>query len=301
MAKLNQNYRLALRIIAEYRLLTVKQLAIALGSNKQVIRRYLRALEEAGLVQSRPRGIGRSRGRPERVVSLTDQSVDLLRSEGVFGREVANQHVTIDTLRNTEHQILLNWFRVHLIYAERNIPKITVRFLASTSPFLQRDSRGQPLIRDYAPITDDETIGFTPDGVWSLKDTERNKTFLFFLEVDMGTESVISPQCNIQNIQQKVLTYGSYFDSDRYKHYEQTWQCKLEGFRLLFLTHTVTRLSALCHLIKEMPNTDFIWLTEQSRLFEHGISAHIWVRGGHLDIPSESIFGSLSSPMSIPD
>lgn len=300
-ARLNQNYRLVLDAIAEYRVLTVNQLATVISCNRQVGRRYLKALEEAGLVQLSPRGIGRGRGRPERVASLTNQGVDLLRSEGVFTWEVPHHRVTSETLRNLEHQILLNWFRVHLVHVEKHMRKSWIRFLASTSPFLQRDSKEHVIIHDYAPIANDseETVGFTPDGVWSLTDKERDRTFLFFLEVDMGTESIISPQYNMQDIQQKVLNYGSYFDSNRYKRYEHIWGCKLKGFRLLFLTHTIVRLTALCNLVREMPETDFVWLTEQSRLFESGVSGDVWIRGGHIDIPRESVFGSLSCSMPI--
>ena len=301
-AKLNQNYRLVLEAIAEYRVLTVNQLATVVSCNRQVGRRYLKALEEAGLVQLSLRGIGRGRGRPERVASLTDQGVDLLRSEGVFTWEVPHHHVTAETLRNLEHQILLNWFRVHLVHVEKHMPKSWIRFLASTSPFLRRDSKERSMIFDSAPIAggSDEMVGFTPDGVWSLTDRECGQTVLFFLEVDMGTESIISPQHNMQDIQQKVLNYSSYFDSNRYKRYEQTWGCELKGFRLLFLTHTITRLTALCNLAREMPETDFVWLTEQSRLFELGVSGDIWARGGHVDIPCESVFGSLLCSMPIP-
>ena len=303
VTKLNQNYRLVLETIAEYRILTVNQLAIVVRKGKQMVRRYLRELREAGLIQIRSRGIGRSHGRPENVASLTDQGVDLLRSESVFSGEVSSQQVTIESIHNFEHQIMLNWFRVNLVYIEKKMPKIVVHFLTSTSPFLQRDPKGKPIIFDYTPVADDsnETVGFTPDGVWLLTDKERDRKFLFFLEVDMGTESIISPQHNMRDIQQKLLNYGSYFDNCGYTRYEQIWDCKLTGFRLLFLTHTVTRLTVLCNLVKEISNTDFVWLTELSGLFEHGAAGNIWVRGGHLDVPRVSIFGSLSCSIPVPD
>lgn len=302
-AKLNENCRLVLKVLAEYRILTANQLAILMGCHKQVARRYLRILSEADLVRTDSRGRGRSRGRPERITSLTDHGVDLLRSEGILRWEVSNHHVTMDKLRNLEHQILLNWFLVHLVYLEKKTPKLSVRFLAGNSPFLQRNSKGQSPISDYAPVASDssETVRFTPDAVWSLEDKERGRTFLFFLEVDMGTESIVSPQYNMNDIQQKVLNYGACFDGRRYKRYEQIWGGQFNGFRLLFLTHTIGRLSALCNLVREIPNTDFVWLTEQHRLFEHGVSDNIWARGGHIDTPPESILGRLACPMPIPD
>ena len=79
----------------------------------------------------------------------------------------------------------------------------------------------------------------------------------------------------------------------KYKKYEQVWNCPLNGFRLLFLTISHSRLAALCGLVQEMPPSDFIWLTEQSRMFADGASAAIWARGGKLETPHESILGSL--------
>ena len=45
-------------------------------------------------------------------------------------------------------------------------------------------------------------------------------------------------------------------------------------------------------LVREMWPSDFIWLTDQERMFSHGLSAEIWVRGGRQDAPPESILGS---------
>jgi hypothetical protein len=92
-------------------------------------------------------------------------------------------------------------------------------------------------------------------------------------------------------IRQKILNYGACFDTRAYQKYESLWNCKLKGFRLLFITDNVARLSALCTLVQEMPPSDYIWLTTADRLFADGISAEIWVRGGRLDAPLQSILG----------
>jgi len=36
---------------------------------------------------------------------------------------------------------------------------------------------------------------------------------------------------------------------------------------------------------------DFIWATDQDKMFSHGVSAEIWVRGCRHHKPSESILG----------
>jgi hypothetical protein len=102
------------------------------------------------------------------------------------------------------------------------------------------------------------------------------------------------------DIRQKIVNYGAYFDSLRYKRYEKVFKCQLHGFRLLFLTNTPGRLVALCKLIQEMQSTDFVWLTEYSRMFPGGVSAEIWARGGDLQAPQQSILGSLCCRAPLP-
>jgi hypothetical protein len=47
-------------------------------------------------------------------------------------------------------------------------------------------------------------------------------------------------------------------------------------------------------LAREMQPSDFIWVTQKDRMFEDGISADIWARGGRLDTSPQSILGRLS-------
>ena len=108
----------------------------------------------------------------------------------------------------------------------------------------------------------------------------------------MGTETLASPKRNRRDVRQKILNYREYFRSERYKRYEQTWNCDLRGFRLLFVTHTADRLAAVCRLVRDISPTGFIWLTDQARLFDKGVSAEVWAPGGRLGAQLESILGS---------
>jgi hypothetical protein len=66
---------------------------------------------------------------------------------------------------------------------------------------------------------------------------------------------------------------------------------KFNGFRLLFLANSATRLVSLCKLVQGMPPSDFVWLVDQGKMFSSGLSAKIWVRGGREEDPPESILG----------
>jgi len=137
-------------------------------------------------------------------------------------------------------------------------------------------------------------IKFTPDAVFIVTNAVQDKSLLFFLEVDCGTETLSSPQRDMSDIRQKILNYQWYFQSLKYKRYEGIFEVPhLHGFRVLFLAKTVGRLAALCKLTQEMQPSEFIFLTEQERLFTDGVFAKIWARSGNLQVAQRSIIGRL--------
>jgi hypothetical protein len=118
------------------------------------------------------------------------------------------------------------------------------------------------------------------------------KGLLFFLEVDMDTEPVASLDRNPKDVRQKILNYQSIFQDGHYKRFEKIFGLKFNGFRLLFLPNNPARSTSLSRLAQEMPTSDFIWLTNQEKMFSDGLSAEIWARGGKMDRPPQSIIGS---------
>lgn len=149
-----------------------------------------------------------------------------------------------------------------------------------------------------------EPCEFTPDGVFCLGHAGLSKTLLFFLEVDMGTETLASPLRLAQDVRQKVVNYQAYFKFRRYRRYEQVWGCALRGFRVLFLVDSSTRMAGICRLVQDMPPSDFIWVADRAGLLSGGVGAPIWARGGQSGTPPESILGrqmpdSLPAPVAL--
>jgi hypothetical protein len=284
-----------LECIADYRILTVSQIASIFHKNKQAVRRRLRNLEEEGLIGVVGYQCGRGRGRPENSLGLTKEAVDVLKDKGLLSHDVSYDDVLADGLFCADHQLLLNWFRIHLKEVENVLPRVNVKFFAHNSPYLPKDQNGHILITDYSPVPgiDVQGVKFTPDAVFGISDSIAEKTCLFFLEVDRGTETMASPKRDPRDIRQKIINYQWYFQSKGYKRYEEVFKCNLLGFRLLFLTNTYGRLVALCKLTREMFPTNFVWLTECGRLFPECVSAPIWAKGGDLDGYQRSILGSL--------
>ena len=274
-----------LMTVAEFRFLTVTQLAVLFNKNRQAISRRLAEIRDARLLKSEPHQLGHNRGRPEMLYSITDEAVGCLRKWAHISQDLRVEDLVLETLSCPVHQILLNWFRLNLRSVERKVPRLRIQFLAYNSPFQART----------VPVKLDNTPGnrFVPDGVFSVFDTERQQALLFFLEVDMGSETLASLKRECTDIRQKLLNYGEYFDCKQYKKYEQLWHQSYHGFRLLFLTNTLHRLKDLCTLVQAMPPSDYVWLTEQNRLFQEGAGGSIWNRGGRLEESPRSMLGTL--------
>jgi len=277
--------------IAEYRILTVRQLVCVLAQNAQSVHRRLRDLQDAGLVLAQQRGHGRRRGRPEKIVSLTVAGVDALRSADMLSDDVPDESVTSKGIHCTQHQLLANWVQIHVSRIESVAAGLETRFLAAESPFLSAD--GSTLIADSALAGDgSKEHRFVPDGVFWIHCAEQDRTVLFFLEVDMGTEPLASPRRNRRDIRQKILNYQAYFQGKSYKRYEAECGRPLRGFRTLFVTAGTTRFAGVCQLVREMAPMDFIWVTEQKQLHESGVWGPIWARGGQMETDRQSILGS---------
>jgi len=289
--------------LIEYRLLNISQITSLHFSCKKVARRRLTQMTKEGLIEIVQRGFGRSRGRPENVYSISLKGIELLQKEDLLCNYAPGDKLDSKNIICIDHQLLVNWFRIHLVQIEKLLPNIEARFLSPNSPFQISNYNEMPLIHDKILIegSNNKFIGFTPDGVFSINDKIQKKSLLFFLEVDMGTESLASPKRNNQDIRQKIINYQIYFRSNKYKRYEDIWKCHFNGFRLLFLTNNTARMKTLCQLIQEIPPSNFIWITEQRKMFSQGLADTIWVQGGNLDKPLKPIVGEkMWQPSPIP-
>ena len=290
----NKTDQALLASIAEHRVLNVSQLAILHQRNADGLRRRLRTLRDRRLVGIASRGFGGGQGRPENVVSLREAGVDLLKAKGVIDAAVPCDRITAEKISCLDHELLINDFRVQLAQMRRIVLALGIQFLSPTSALLPRSSDDKPLIREKIRTDDGrgDWIEFIPDGVFATRHEELRKTLLFFLEVDMGTEPLTRRRGSAQDVRQKILNYQIFFQTERYKRYEKILKCHLRGFRLLFLTNHPTRLAKLCQLVREMPPSDFIWLTDHERMMSGGIWAPIWAHGGRDAEPFESILGT---------
>lgn len=282
-----------LAAIAEHRVLCIRHLAILFQRNIQALRRRVRRLVEHGLIETASRALGNGPGRSEQLLGVASAGVQLLKKHKLLGRKLPDDAAMGKNIRCVEHQLLVNDFRVQLAQMERLLPAISVRFLCPTSPEQQQETSHSWVRQSVVGAEDTpEAAEFTPDGVMAISHAGLKKTLLFFLEADRGSETLVGLRGGKGDLRQKILSYQALFRLQLYNRYEEPWGCSLGGFRLLFLTNSTSRLSALCRLVRGMPPSDFIWLSDHASLLAKGVWAAIWLRGGRENGPVESILGS---------
>jgi len=292
--RFNTKDKRMLSLIAEHGILTVTQIAAFTERSRQVVRRRMRFFISEGLIMTRMRGYGRGPGRPEDIIFFTEKGVMLFRNEGIIADQVTCiTEKTIEALP-IDHCLLVNWFYIHSLKIERAISKLSVHYLSSNLTSLERNEHNESIRNLHIRMKNEagETFQFIPDAVFSIRNEKIEKELLFFLEVDMDTEPISSWVRNSKDIRQKILNYQALFRNGHYRTFEEIFKAKFNGFRLLFLVNSAARLASLSRLAQEMPPSDFIWLTNQEKMFSDGLSAEIWVRGGKTDRSPQSIIGS---------
>jgi len=287
--KLNKNDAELLGLFAEYRVLTVGQVVVLVERPLRSVRHRMADLADADLIAIDRHAYGGGRGCPEGIVSLTPHGIQALGEMRNFDPAILPAKVSVIPLRQLGHDILVNWVRLHLRHAARLIPQLRIRFEVPADAVVQMqyDRNGKGLANSRGQ----QSFGLIPDGALSIADQRAGKTVLFFLEVDMSTGSLVSANPGTCSILQKIQAYQSFFRSGVYERYERTWGCRLNGFRVLFVTSTHVRLVGLCRLVQQAPPSDFVWLTDQTRLFEQGVGADVWARGGRIEDRLQSILG----------
>ncbi|MBI1390793.1 MAG: hypothetical protein GC154_20380 [bacterium] len=278
-------------MLAQYRVLSIAQIALLEGVNPRSARRLMKRHLDRGLVQTIERCFSGTKGRPEGLFCLSEKGVDSLKENQLFESWYSNEKLGWHGRRNLEHQIGANWVLIHVKMLEK-FAGLKTESISHTSPFHPESETGAPFIHDSVPSNADPSrrIGFTPDAVFLIKNPAQERALLFFLEYDRATEPLAGGAAN--SISRKIQNYREYFRRGGYKRYDQVFGGSFNGFRLLFITESKERLSSLCRLVLNRKPSKFIWLTLIDEIRERGIGANIWIRGGRMENPRVSILGS---------
>lgn len=277
-------------IIAEYQILLTEQISLITNLGRREVQRKINNLNKKDLinfVSRKPKG---TKGRNENIISINEKGFEYLQNEKIIYTKISIEKFTLNRYSNIEHQLLLNWFRIHLNYMPKKNEDLYTDFIPSASPFLQLKSNGLTEISESFSFNKVD-VNFIPDGVFYFQSKLQNKSLLFFLEVDMGTESLVSHSSKSNNIASKIQNYRAFFQTENYKKYQTKWNTLFNGFRVLFITNTSDRKIKISNLVNSEKSNDFIWIAHQYDLFDKGLGGKIWARGGNLNTSQESILG----------
>ena len=95
--------------LAEYRILNMSQLAAVLRKNKPAVRKRIRDLRKEGFVKVAGNEYGQNFGRPESLLMLTEQGIDILKGKDLIAKDEPYENVGPVSPRLIDHQLLLNY------------------------------------------------------------------------------------------------------------------------------------------------------------------------------------------------
>lgn len=277
--------------IADFRLVTAPLVAhVTDAKSMQVTRRLMLRFEQEGLVESWKRQSG-AQGRPEKLFSLSEDGRQLL-----LGRELLPESVPMSALTGREthcpdHQLLLNWFRVHLDNVQHVLPELAVDFLDPGSPLCRFGWEAEAIAKQ-------RKAGFVPDGVFRITNSQQGKSLLFFLEIDMGTEPKLGKARPNKDIRRMVTGYQDFLACETYAFWRSYWDTSLNGFRVLVLASSEARALQILDLTRQMRLTNFVWISDERSLTDAGLAGPIWTVGDGNRGQRQSILGPTLSRVS---
>jgi hypothetical protein len=239
-----------------YRLLTIDQFARAAGLHHANATRQLRVYEQHGLL----RHFGNTRlaghGKTPKVYVLTRKGFELLREESEIPQELLGsfKEMKVEAAWSPHmfHRLRTVDALISVECAIRKRPHLTM-----VKPFLEycKRKRGDILVgetTDFVAAEETAENKIIPDAAFILENIESKRRALFFLEMDMATERIISSlgRGDKFSLHYKFAQYDRYLKSLRYS---QTYKAygEFRSFTMLFITMHETRIE---HIRRELHN-----------------------------------------------
>ena len=121
-----------------------------------------------------------------------------------------------------------------------------------------------------------QKVTLIPDAVICLESATRRTRGLFFLEVDMGSEKLLSGTTGNYSLLDKMLRYQDYKTSRGFERYKEMFGFDFKGFRVLTLMNNDNRIQRLRRELTKTGIERFIWFTENTKIDEKRVFDKIW-------------------------
>jgi Replication-relaxation len=237
----SQNAAVGLFFMQRYRFLTIDQYARVALLHRSTASNQLRHMQHHGLLGSFGNTGIRGYGKTPKVYFLTRKGFDILHQECDFPEELLGTHKKVHVDARWAPQMYHRLRTVDLMIstevAIRNRPHLSM-----VRTFLEycRVKRGERVTNETADYVDKEETSenrLVPDAAFILENIETKKRALFFVEMDMATERIVShvTRDNRVSLHYKISQYDRYLKSLRYRHTYREYG-EFTFFQLLFVT-----------------------------------------------------------------
>jgi hypothetical protein len=249
---------LGLFYIQRYRFLTIGQYARTALLNYDTATKQLRRFEERGLLGYFGNTGIRGYGKTPKVYFLTRKGFGLLRRESEIPPELIGNHkeVKVDSRWSPQmyHRLRTVDLMISAEYAVRARPQLS---MVATFLEYRRVKRGNQVSRETTDfVAPEETAEnrIIPDAAFILENIQTHKRALFFVEMDMATEPLVSyiTRDSRLTIQHKLRQYDRYLKSLRYTQTYAPYG-EFRSFTLLFVTLQQARIENIRGELHDLP------------------------------------------------
>ena len=249
---------LGLFFIQRYRFLTIAQFARVTGMNRSTASDQLRFLERHGLLgYFGNTGLG-GHGKTPKAYFLTRRGWEMLIRESDIPTELIGAHKAIKVEARWSPQMYHRLKTVDLMIsaevAVRARPSLTMVKTFLEYKRVKRDGRVARETTDYVATPEIAENRIVPDAAFVMENIETQRRGLFFVEMDMATERIVSYITRDSRItlSYKLAQYDRYLQSLRYR---QTYGGlgDFTYFTLLFVTLGEARVDNVRRQVSSLP------------------------------------------------
>jgi hypothetical protein len=249
---------LGLFFIQRYRFLSIAQFGVAAGLSKRHSEAVLHTFARRGIVSSFGNVTIPGHGKTPKVYFLKRKGFELLRNESGIPEELigsySEAHQEATWSPQMYHRLRLLDVLIALEVQVRARPQL---HLVKTFVEYKRVKRQGRIARETTDFVNDEEIAenrIIPDGAFILENVETERRALFFIEMDMATERIVSIISNDRRLtlKFKFQQYDRYLKARRFaKTYAAFGEFR--NFTLLFVTIKPERVDTLRAALSDLP------------------------------------------------
>jgi hypothetical protein len=250
---------LGLFYIQRYRFLTIDQFARSAALNRSTASDQLRTMEKVGLLGHFGNTGLAGHGKTPKAYFLTRKGWEILSRESDIPPELIGNYKEIHVESRWSPQMYHRLHTVDLMIsaevAVRSRPHLS---MVRTFIEYKRMKRGTHIVRETTDYVEKEEITenrIVPDAAFVLENIETKNRALFFVEMDMATERIVSYITRDSRItlHHKIWQYDRYLKNMRYA---QTYAAygQFRYFTLLFVTLNETRVENVRRETRDLPD-----------------------------------------------